>query len=78
MSSFKLSVPEVGECSTPSTLEHREDNLALISLLSLLGDVKEALQLVIVSGELDLDELDPNQVNMPGTWVPVDAVKQIG
>ncbi len=73
MSSSKPSVPEVGECSTPNTSEHREDNLAPLSLLSLPGDVREALQSVIASGELDLDELDPDQVNMLETWVLVDS-----
>lgn len=33
----------------------------------------EALQLVITSEELDLDELDPDLVNMLETWVPVNA-----
>lgn len=78
MSSFKPSVLKVGECSVPYTSEYREDNLAPISLLSLLGDVKKVLQSVITSGELDLDELNPDKVNMPETWVPVDAIEQIG
>lgn len=37
----------------------------------------EALQSVIVSGELDLNELDPNQVNMPETWILVNVGEQI-
>lgn len=77
MSSFKLSIPEVEECSTPNTLGYREDNLAPLSLLSLPGDVREALQSVIMSGELDLDELDPDYLNMPKTWVPMDTTEQI-
>lgn len=78
MSKTKPSVPEVGECSAPNTSEHREDNPTLLSLLSLPGDVREALQSVIMSGELDLDEIDPDQVIMPEAWIPVDAAEQIG
>lgn len=37
----------------------------------------EALWLVIANGELDLDELNPDQINMPEMWVPVDAKEQI-
>lgn len=78
MSSTKPSIPKVGECSTPNTLEHREDNLTPLSLLSLPGDIREALQSVIVSKELDLDEIDPDQVIMPKTWILVDPIEQIG
>lgn len=77
MTSSKLSIPEIRECSILNTSKHREDNLAPLSLLSLPGDVREALQLVIASGELDLSELDPDQVNIPKTWVLGEAVEQI-
>lgn len=70
MTSPKPFVPKIGECSTPNISEHREDNPTSLSLLSLLGDVREALQSVIASGELNLDEIDPDQVIMPESWVP--------
>lgn len=78
MSSTKLSVPEVRECSAPNTSEHREDNLNPLSLLSLPGVVREAFQSMITSGELDLDEIDPDQVIMSETWIPMDTTEQIG
>lgn len=68
----------VGESLTPNTLEHKEDNLTPLSLLYLPSDVMEALQSVITSGELDLNELDPDQVNMPKIWVPMEAIELIG
>lgn len=77
MSSTKTSIPKVGECLTLNTSEHREDNATLLSLFSLLGNVREVLQSVIVSGELDLDETYPNRVIMLETWAPIDAVEQI-
>lgn len=77
MFSSKPSIPEVRESSTPNTLEHKEDNIAPLSLLSLPGEIMEALQPVIVSRELNLDELDPDQVNIPETWVPIDVKEQI-
>lgn len=78
MSNTKPSVLEVGECSAPHLSEHREDNPTPLSLLSLPGHVREALQSVIASGELDLDEIDPDQVILPDTWIPVNAPEQIG
>lgn len=77
MSSFKPFVHEVRECSSPSTSEHKEDNLAPLNLVSLPSDVKEGLQSVIMSEDLDLDELDPDQVNMSEAWEPMEVVKQI-
>lgn len=76
LSSYKPSVPKAGECSTPSTSEYREDNLVPLSLLSLSGDVMEALQAVIVRRELDLDEFDPLG-EVIKTWVPRKVVEQI-
>lgn len=35
------------------------------------------LQSIIASGDLDLNKLGPNQVNMPETWVPIDIRKHI-
>lgn len=75
MLNYEPPIPEVRECSNPSTSKHMEDNLAPLSLLSLLNDVMKALQAAIIRGELDLDELDPNQVHMPETWVPREAVE---
>lgn len=69
------SVPKVRECLSLDTLEQREDDTSPLSLLSLPGNVREALQLVIASGELDLSEVELNQVNMPEAWVPVEAFK---
>lgn len=37
--------------------------------------MREALQSVIASGELDLDEIDPDQVIMPETWILVEAIE---
>lgn len=61
----------------PHLSEHTEDNPTPLSLLSLPGDVREALQLVIASGELDLDEINPDQVILPDIWIPVNAPEQI-
>lgn len=61
----------------PNTSEHREDNPTPLSLLSLPSDVREALQSVITSGELDLGELDLDQVNMPEIGVPGEATEKI-
>lgn len=76
MSNTKPSIPEVRECPAPNTLEHMEDNLTPLSLLSFPDNIRKALQSVISSGELDLDEIDPDQVIMLETWIPVDAVEQ--
>lgn len=43
MPSYKSSILKAGECLTPSTSEHREDNVAPLSLLLLPDDVKETL-----------------------------------
>lgn len=75
--SSKPSIPKVGESSNPNRSEFREENTSPLSLLSLPGDVKEALQSVIASGELDLSEVDLSQVSMPEAWVLVDACEQI-
>lgn len=75
--SLKLFVTEVGESLTPNTSKHKEDNIAPLSLLSLPGGIIEVLQLVMMRGELDLDKLDPNQVNMLETWVLVETREQI-
>lgn len=75
--SFKPFIPEVRKSLIPNTLEHKDDNPTPLSLLSIPGDIMKVLQSIIVIGELDIDKLDPNQVNMLETWVPIDNKEQI-
>lgn len=75
--SSKSYVPEVGESSNLNTSKNREDNTSPLSLFSLSSNVREVLQSVIASGELDLSEVDLNQINMLETWVLVDACEHI-
>lgn len=71
-----LSVPVTGEGSTPAASENREDKQISLSLLSLLCDVREALQQLIFNGELDLKEIDLTQVSQHEDEIPVNTPKQ--
>ncbi len=62
LSTLCRTVLEIGESSTPATLENREDKQISLSLLSLPCDVEEALQQLIFNGELDLNEIDLTRV----------------
>lgn len=71
------SIPKVGESLNPAPLEHMEDNLISLSLLSLLCDVRKALQFMITNEELYLNDIGLTQVNSHKDGIPTGVIEQL-